>query len=272
MPELPEVETTLRGIEPILQGRSVVAVTVRNRRLRWPVPEALEQELTGAQILSLSRRAKYLMIRTDRGVIIIHLGMSGHLRIVDAQLPPDKHDHIDVLLDSGVALRYCDPRRFGAFLWCSEAELAEHSLFKNLGPEPFDPTFTADYLYSCSRGKTSVVKQLIMNNQVVVGVGNIYASESLYRSAINPLRQAGKISRVRYGRLVTTIVEVLQEAIAQGGTTLKDFTNHDGKPGYFAQKLQVYGRAGEACFGCGKPVKQQKVAQRSTFFCGQCQR
>jgi len=237
MPELPEVETTRRGIEPHCAGRVVKRVTVRESRLRWPVPENLEKVLKGASIDSVDRRAKYLLLRTRHGTLMIHLGMSGSLRIVDPGTPVAKHDHIDVLLAGGVCLRYNDPRRFGSFHWLGPDE--QSSLLDNLGPEPLSPDFNGAYLYRLSRGRKAAVKTFIMDGKVVVGVGNIYASEALFLAGIRPDRAAGRVSKASYERLCENIKRVLTSAIEQGGTTLRDFVGGDGKPGYFAQQLLV---------------------------------
>lgn len=271
MPELPEVETTRRGIEPHIRDQKVVRVTVRQPRLRWPVPRGLSQKLAGKRIRSVGRRAKYLLLGFDHGTLILHLGMSGSLRIVNAESPAGKHDHVDIVLESGQALRLTDPRRFGAVLWTADEPQA-HELLRSLGPEPLSNDFDADYLFQRSRGRKSSIKQYIMDGKIVVGVGNIYASESLYLAGINPKRAAGKVSRERYEKLTEAIRQVLAAAIEQGGTTLRDFVGGDGKPGYFAQKLNVYGKEGEPCPGCGKTIKQLVLGQRSTYYCSHCQR
>lgn len=270
MPELPEVETTRRGIEPHIKGHHVCDVIVRQPKLRWPVPRGLKQKLSGQRINSVERRAKYLLLSFDKGTLIMHLGMSGSLRIVDAAAQPGKHDHVDIVLDNGKALRLTDPRRFGAVLW-TKGEPQHHELIAHLGPEPLDEVFTGDYLHRLSRGRKSSIKQFIMDGKVVVGVGNIYASESLYLAGINPKRAAGKISLQRYRKLADAITAVLAAAIEQGGTTLRDFVGGDGKPGYFAQKLNVYGKTGEPCPDCGQPIKQIVLGQRSTYYCPHCQ-
>ncbi len=270
MPELPEVETTRRGILPYVEGEMVVKIIVRNASLRWPVPLSLH-EMEGQRVESLMRRGKYLLFKTSKGTAILHLGMSGSLRIVDKDSGHQKHDHVDIVLKNNKALRLHDPRRFGALLWTQDDPF-HHKLIRSLGPEPLSNAFNADYLYSQSRGRSVSIKQFIMNGQVVVGVGNIYACESLFKAGISPRRLAGKVSRKRYKTLVGMIKEVLALAIEQGGTTLRDFVQAEGKPGYFQQQLNVYGRAGEACLSCQSLVKQIKQGQRSTFYCGQCQR
>jgi formamidopyrimidine-DNA glycosylase len=270
MPELPEVETTKRGIEPYLKGKRITNIVVRNASLRQPVTANIAECCKGQLILSVSRRGKYLLIATARGNLLIHLGMSGSLRIVPANSPPQKHDHVDLVVGKQ-AVRLRDPRRFGLFLW-SEERLAEHPLLKDLGPEPLDAVFSAEYLWNVSRKRRVAIKNFIMNSHIVVGVGNIYANEALFMSGIRPTRQAGKISRDDFERLVINIRKVLKDAIRQGGTTLKDFRNEEGKPGYFAQELRVYGRAGEACSYCGERIKSKVIGQRSSFYCSKCQK
>ena len=271
MPELPEVETTLRGIAPHIEGKTVSVVAVREPRLRWPVPSALPEKISGQPVERIYRRAKYLLFSLPAGTLLIHLGMSGSLRIVDANALPGKHDHVDMIMMGGQTLRYCDPRRFGAVLWL-QGNPMEHPLLSHLGPEPFDPVFSGDYLYRQSRGRKVPVKTFLMDNKVVVGVGNIYANEALYASGIRPDRAAGKISNQRYQALVQEVVRVLSRAIEQGGTTLRDFVGGDGKPGYFQQTLNVYGRAGQPCRQCGKILREIRLGQRTTVFCSNCQR
>jgi len=271
VPELPEVETTRRGIAPHVQGQRVADVVVRQKQLRWPVPRGLKQRLTGQVIRAVERRAKYLLLRFDRGSLIVHLGMSGSLRLVAADAPVGKHDHFDLMLAGGHALRLTDPRRFGAVLW-SRGDPLEHELLRALGPEPLDDAFDGERLYRLSRGRRAAVKPFIMDGKVVVGVGNIYASEALFRAGIRPDRPAGGIGRARYVRLAAAIKTVLGEAIAQGGTTLRDFVGGDGRPGYFAQHLNVYGREGEPCPACGAAVRQAVLGQRASYWCPRCQR
>jgi len=270
MPELPEVETTLRGIEPHLLNQRVTHVIVREPRLRWPVPAEVSKA-EGQEFVSLKRRGKYLLLKLQKGGLIIHLGMSGSLRILQRASPPEKHDHIDVELENGVYLRFNDPRRFGAFLWV-DGDMESHELLNSLGPEPLSDEFSADYLYQQSRGRKVAIKNFIMNGQVVVGVGNIYASESLFMAGIHPTRAAGRVSRQRYEGLVVAIRDVLDRAIKQGGTTLRDFVDSDGSPGYFAQELLVYDRAGSDCFQCGAAIRQKVIGQRSSYYCPACQR
>lgn len=270
MPELPEVETTRRGIEPHLQGQRVQQVIVRNTSLRWPVPEDLDVRLSGQKILQVERRAKYLLIRAESGTLLCHLGMSGSLRMVDAARPAAKHEHIDIVLDDGQALRYTDPRRFGCMLWLAEGE--QHSLLAKLGPEPLSDAFNAEWLQEKAKGRRVAIKPFVMDNAVVVGVGNIYASEALFSAGIDPRKEAGKVSKAKLALLVHEIKQVLARAIEQGGTTLKDFVGGDGKPGYFQQELFVYGRAGQPCLSCGTELREVKLGQRSSVFCGKCQR
>ena len=270
MPELPEVETTLRGIKPHLLNQRIARVIVRDPRLRWPVP-AQVSKAEGQQLVSLNRRGKYLLLGLEQGGLIIHLGMSGSLRILQQPLAPEKHDHVDVELENGVCLRFNDPRRFGAFLWVDGA-LESHELLRDLGPEPLSSKFTAGYLYGQSRGRKVAIKNFIMNGHIVVGIGNIYASESLFMAGIHPQRAAGRVSRQRYESLVAAICDVLDRAIKQGGTSLRDFVNSDGAPGYFAQELLVYDRAGSDCFQCGAAIRQKVIGQRSSYYCPACQR
>jgi len=270
MPELPEVETTRRGVEPYCRGEIVQHLAVREARLRWPVPARLPALMAGLRIESVERRAKYLLFHTGAGSLLVHLGMSGSLRVVDPAQPPARHDHIDLLLQSGACLRYNDPRRFGCFLWLEPGE--QHPLLSQLGPEPLSAEFDGMLLYRRSRARKVPVKSFIMDAKVVVGIGNIYANEALFLSGIRPDRAAGRISQARYEHLATHIKQVLTSAITQGGTTLRDFVGGDGKPGYFAQQLYVYGRGGEPCKRCGDQLKERRLAQRTTVFCVACQR
>ncbi len=270
MPELPEVETTRRGIEPHIDGRIITALTVRQPKLRWPIPDQLSQWIEGARILSVTRRGKYLLINLSEGSVMIHLGMSGSLYMVSADQPAAYHDHVDMVLDNGMALRLTDPRRFGSVLWQPAGE--SHTLLESLGPEPLSSDFNAAYLQQCCAGRKQAIKQLIMNSHIVVGVGNIYANEALFSAGIHPKRAAGNISAARLERLVDEIKVILARAIAQGGTTLKDFVGGDGKPGYFKQQLNVYGRGGEPCHHCKTTLKEIRLGQRSTVYCPECQR
>ena len=271
MPELPEVETTRRGIEPLVAGKAVAQVLIHNASLRWPVPDLLQHVLPGQKVSHVSRRSKYLLFDFDRGTLIVHLGMTGHLRLDSATAEMRKHDHVEIVFTDGTALRYNDPRRFGAILW-TEEDPFQHPRLSALGPEPFTPGFNASYLYKLSRNRKVAVKQFLMDAHVVVGVGNIYASEALFRAGIAPVRPAGKVSRLAYKRLVQVVVAVLTEALAAGGTTIRDFADSEGRPGYFTQSLCVYGRAGQPCVTCTTPVKLIKLGQRSTFYCPVCQK
>jgi formamidopyrimidine-DNA glycosylase len=270
MPELPEVETTRRGIAPALIGRRITDVVVRDRRLRWPIPRHFETAIKHQTVRRIERRAKYILIAFDSGTLILHLGMSGSLRIVRADAPPQLHDHWDLRLDSGMALRFHDPRRFGSALWTERNPLA-HKLLSKLAPEPLSDAFDAHYLFMATRKRAVAIKNFIMNSQQVVGVGNIYASEALFRAGISPRRAARRITRAQAAGLTRAIKDVLTEAIEIGGTTLRDYANADGIPGYFRQKLQVYERAGQPCRVCGTPVKHIVQGQRSTYWCAACQ-
>ena len=270
MPELPEVETTLRGIRPWLEGRRLEALTVREPRLRWPVPETIQQA-RGARVTGLRRRAKYLLLETDTGGgLLVHLGMSGSLRVVTDGSAPREHDHFDLVTRDAV-IRYNDPRRFGALLWAPRP-LSAHPLLRHLGPEPLGEAFDGGWLYERARGRRVAVKNFIMDGKVVVGVGNIYASEALFMAGIHPTRAAGRIALPRYDRLAAAIRDVLSRSIAQGGTTLRDYVNSEGAPGYFALDLLAYGRDGKPCFQCGNPLRHKVIGQRSSFYCPHCQR
>ena len=270
MPELPEVETTRRGIEPHVINQTIEAIAIRQRALRWPIPRQLEQKARNQKIESVDRRGKYLLLTLGNGTIIIHLGMSGSLRICSQDMPVEKHDHVDFIFSNHMILRLRDPRRFGAVLWTA-ASPAKHKLLSSLGPEPLQDDFNASYLYACTRKRTASIKSVIMNSHIVVGVGNIYACESLFLANINPKRKAGSLSLARYEKLVSAIKQILAESITQGGTTLRDFSREHGQPGYFKQQLLVYGRAGEPCAVCGNTIKQINQQQRSTFYCTKCQ-
>lgn len=271
MPELPEVETTLRGIAPHVTNNTVKAVLVRHWQMRWPVPANLPELLRGKKILGLERRGKYLLFRFSKGHLILHLGMSGSLRVVEHGTPPGKHDHLDLQLTTGKSLRFTDPRRFGAVLWTQEP-VERHPLLAQLGPEPLSVEFDGDYLFRQSCGRRLAVKLFIMDSKVVVGVGNIYANEALFLAGIRPGKAAGRLSRAQCHVLVEEIKKVLKRAIAAGGTTLRDFTNSEGKPGYFKQELFVYGREGEACLRCDNVLKNKRLGQRATVYCSLCQR
>jgi formamidopyrimidine-DNA glycosylase len=290
MPELPEVETTRRGLDAHLTGLTIADVVVRNASLRWPIPKDLPEHLRGQTIVSLKRRAKYLLMDCGNGTLILHLGMSGSLRILPYVMsaapargapagtplrrndpPAEKHDHFDLLLDNGTLMRLRDPRRFGAVLWHS-GDVHTHPLLASLGPEPLEKDFDASYLHQATRGRSVSIKQCIMDNHVVVGVGNIYANEALFRAGIKPQLAAGKLSLARCATLVAEIRATLAEAIKAGGSTLRDFVNTSGQPGYFQQTYWVYGRAGEPCRLCGATIKQIRQGQRSSFYCGSCQK
>lgn len=269
MPELPEVETTRRGIEPWLLGRTIERVEVREPRLRWPVPEAVRLA-EGRRVNSLRRRAKYIIAGVDGGALMLHLGMSGSVRVVRAPSEPGRHDHVDIVTD-GAVLRFNDPRRFGSLLWV-EKPVDSHPLLSALGPEPLGDDFDGAWLRQKASGARRAVKSFIMDGRVVVGVGNIYASEALFMAGIHPHRPAGRISLARYEGLAAAIRDVLARAIRDGGTTLRDFTSAGGTPGYFAQNLLVYERAGEPCFQCGAPLRRRVIGQRATYYCVNCQR
>jgi formamidopyrimidine-DNA glycosylase len=272
MPELPEVETTCRGIRPHISGKTISDVIIRQPQLRWLIPDNLPQRLTGQVIQDVSRRAKYLLLKTNSAeTVIIHLGMSGNLRIVNAKQNPEKHDHVDFVFTDDSVLRYNDTRRFGAVL-CTSVPIHQHKLISQLGPEPLSDEFSGIHLYHLSKNKKISVKAFIMDGHNVVGVGNIYASESLFKAGIHPNRQAGNVSLKRYQQLAECIKIVLQQAINQGGTTLRDFVNEKGNPGYFQQSLSVYGRVDKACKQCTKPIKQIKIAQRASYYCSFCQK
>ncbi len=270
MPELPEVETTRRGITPHVIDRTILECVLRTAKLRWPLDLALCQQLPSQKILEVERRAKYLLLICEQGTIILHLGMSGSLRIVQAGTTEQKHDHVDLIFTDGQCLRFTDPRKFGAFLY-TDTDPYQHKLLCHLGLEPLTEAFSGNYLWSVAKGKKVTVKQFIMDQKTVVGVGNIYASEALFRAGIRPDRAAGRIGLKRYEKLTSAIKEILHEAIGAGGTTISDFSQADGKPGYFTQQLQVYSRSGEPCTICGQPIFSLRLGQRSTFYCPVCQ-
>ncbi len=270
MPELPEVETTRRGIAPHLVGRRVEKLRIRQPRLRWPIPPALRRLLPGQRIEAVERRAKYLLVHTEPGSALLHLGMSGSLRILPGDAPAGPHDHVDWQLDSGRLLRFTDPRRFGSQLWQPAGSV--HPLLAGLGPEPRSDAFDGMYLWKLSRGRKAPVKAFLMDQRTVVGVGNIYAAEALFAAGIHPNRAAGSVSPARFGRLAAEVRRILEHAITRGGTTLRDFLSPDGEPGYFEQELFAYGRAGEPCRVCGTPIRAVRLGQRSTYYCPRCQR
>ena len=270
MPELPEVETTRRGVEPHCVGKKVKLMLVRDARLRWPVADELPTRVWNEPIEAVERRAKYLLFRFPQGSLMVHLGMSGSLRVIADDEPAMAHDHIDLVLEDDTRLRYNDPRRFGSFHWIEPGDA--HPLLDHLGPEPLSADFDGALLYRLSRGRKGPVKNFIMDGKIVVGVGNIYANEALFLAGIRPDRAAGRVSLLRYEALAGHIKQVLTSAITQGGTTLRDFVGGDGKPGYFAQQLYVYGRAGQPCKTCKRPLKELRLGQRTSTFCMACQR
>ncbi len=270
MPELPEVETTRRGLLPHVEGRRVSGVLLRRPDLRWPIPREVSDLLPGRRIATIRRRAKYLLLDTDAGSALLHLGMSGSLRVLPGTTPVRAHDHVDIALAGGRVLRFNDPRRFGCLLWQAPGET--HELLAGLGPEPLSDDFDGDYLFARSRGRSAPVKTFLMDQAVVVGVGNIYAAEALFMAGISPLREAGKVSRARYIALADAAKAILAHAIERGGTTLRDFISPDGAPGYFEQELLAYGRGGEPCPRCGRRMKQAMIGQRASVWCGHCQR
>jgi formamidopyrimidine-DNA glycosylase len=279
MPELPEVETTRRGLAPHVEGRRITGVVLRRPDLRWPIPDEVRELLPGQRIDAVRRRAKYLLLDTAAGSALLHLGMSGSLRVLPARTPVTTHDHVDLLLEGSGAdarvLRFNDPRRFGCLLW--QAPGTTHELLRQLGPEPLaddldGPAFDGNYLHARSRGRKAPVKAFLMDQRVVVGVGNIYATEALFEAGISPLRAAGQVSRERYRLLAAAVRRILSAAIERGGTTLRDFISPDGAPGYFEQELSAYGRGGEPCRRCGRPLKQASIGQRTTAWCARCQR
>jgi formamidopyrimidine-DNA glycosylase len=270
MPELPEVETTRLGIQLAIEHHDITAVRIHNARLRWPVPTELSQ-LVGQRIETIHRRGKYLIFSTAKGYMLLHLGMSGSLRLAKASEPLRRHDHVEFDSDSGWTLRFHDPRRFGCVLWFTHAP-EEHPLLATLGPEPLTDDFSGHYLFQHSRGRSAPIKSFLMDSHVVVGVGNIYANEALFHAGIHPLRAAGRISEARYEQLAIAIRQILDKAITQGGTTLRDFVNSRGEPGYFQQELDVYGRSGLPCHHCLTVLKEVRLSGRSTVYCPQCQR
>jgi len=270
VPELPEVETTRCGIEPHVVGKRVVRVVVRNARLRWRVPKTLRTQLPGQRIRAVTRRAKYLLLRADTGTVIVHLGMSGSLRVVAAGDPPGKFDHVDLVLANGDCLRLRDPRRFGAVLWTVAAPDV-HKLLAGLGPEPLGKDFSGAYLYRITRDRTRAIRDVLLDGRLVAGIGNIYANEALFRAGIRPTRPAGRLSLAEATRLVQALRATLKRALRAGGTTLRDFRSSDGEPGHFQLLLKVYGRAGERCRSCRRPIQLHRLGQRSAFYCRRCQ-
>ncbi|BDX04533.1 bifunctional DNA-formamidopyrimidine glycosylase/DNA-(apurinic or apyrimidinic site) lyase [Planctobacterium marinum] len=274
MPELPEVETTKRGISPHVLQQRIANVTIRQRSLRWPIPDNIEQILTGQRITAIERRAKYLLLYLEHNTqkaLLIHLGMSGSLRIAKPDDAILKHDHADIGFENGLILRYSDPRRFGCILWLDTPPI-ENKLLSHLGPEPLSEEFDGDYLWQKSRGKSIAVKQFVMDQKVVTGIGNIYATEALFTAGIHPNKAAGKVSKAKYALFVADAKRILERSITQGGTTLRDFVGGDGKPGYFAQQLLVYGRKGEPCPNCATTLKEIRLSNRSSVYCSQCQK
>jgi formamidopyrimidine-DNA glycosylase len=275
MPELPEVETTRAGLAPHVTGRTITAVSLYRPDLRWPIPAEVRKLLPGQRIAGVRRRAKFLLLDTTAGSALLHLGMSGNLRVLPADVPRRTHDHVDIALapapgHAAQVLRFNDPRRFGCLLWQPPGTV--HPLLRALGPEPLTGAFDGDWLFARSRGRTAPVKTFLMDQRTVVGVGNIYAAEALFAAGISPLREAGSVSRARYVRLADEVRRILAEAIARGGTTLRDYLSPDGAPGYFEQHLSVYGRGGQPCPRCGRRLRQEAIGQRTTAWCGHCQR
>jgi len=275
MPELPEVETTRAGLAPHVVGRTIRGVVLRRPDLRWPIPDEIREQLPGRRVTAIRRRAKYLLLDTDAGSALLHLGMSGSLRVLPADTPVNAHDHVDLLLSHGRfeparLLRFNDPRRFGCLLWQPRGQT--HELLRDLGPEPLSADFTGDYLFERSRGRSAPIKSFLMDQRIVVGVGNIYVAEALFAAGISPLRAAGRVSRDRYQRLADAVRTILAHAITRGGTTLRDFISPDGAPGYFEQELAAYGRGGAPCPRCGRALRQAAIGQRATVWCGHCQR
>ncbi len=271
MPELPEVETTLNGITPLLTGKTIKAINIYQKQLRWPIPSTIKKKLTGTKVQHCRRRAKYLILETTGGSLIIHLGMSGSLHIIKSSIPAQKHDHFEMVLTNNQCLRLRDPRRFGAVLWGGNSP-ESHKLLKDLGPEPLDKDLPADHLYVVTRKRKRNIRDTLLDGHLIAGVGNIYANEALFLAGIRPTREAGSLSKPACRRLLVAIQQVLTAAIKAGGTTLKDFQSPTGNPGYFKQSLQVYGRELGACTSCGQPIKAKMVGSRRCFYCTKCQR
>jgi len=270
MPELPEVEVTRRGLLPQLRGHVATAVVVRNGALRYPVPADIATRVVGRRLADIARRAKYLLLDFGDGTLLVHLGMSGSLRLVRSDTPADTHDHVDIVFGR-MAMRLRDPRRFGAMLWLS-GPVQQHRLLARLGVEPLSDEFNAHYLHQATRKRSTAIKPLLMDSRVVVGIGNIYASESLFRAGIRPAMAARRLTRAHCARLVAAVRGTLEDALAAGGSTLRDYVSSDGSPGCFQQQYFVYGRGGAACRRCGAPIRQLRQSQRSTYYCPQCQR
>lgn len=271
MPELPEVETTLRGLQPHVEGQKIQQIIIRHPTLRWPIPLNIKQTLKDQVVKQISRRGKYLLFETGKGTLILHLGMSGSLRVLTQKIPAKKHDHIDIIFFNNITIRLTDPRRFGACLFTNK-DPREHALLKNLGPEPLDKLFHGKYLYQSSLKRKVAIKAFIMDSKVVVGVGNIYATEALFAARIHPLQAAGQMTLEQSNKLVKEIKKILRAAIQAGGTTLKDFLKSDGKPGYFKFHLKAYGRAGLPCVRCKAILEEIRLGQRSSVFCSKCQK
>jgi len=271
MPELPEVETTRSSVAPSVVGRRIAKLVVYDRRLRWPVPSDLPKRLEGKTVDALTRRSKYLLFRIGAGSLLVHFGMTGSLRVYSRAPARRPHDHVDIVFADGTLLRYHDPRRFGAMLWAPDPVLS-HPLLRDLGPEPFDPAFDADYLWRATRSRSAAIKLALMDSHVVVGVGNIYANESLFRAGIRPTTRANKVSRQKLARLVGSVRAVLSEAIAKGGSTLRDYVDSNGEPGAFQLDYFVYGREGQSCRNCNTAIRQRRIGARASFYCPRCQR
>lgn len=271
MPELPEVETVCRGIAPFVEGQKITRVIVRESRLRWPVVDNLENKLKNLKILQVARRGKYIILNSQKSALLIHLGMSGHVRILSKQESPKKHDHIDICFDNKKLLRYHDPRRFGAVLW-QEDNRQQHFRLAHYGPEPLSRDFSVSWLHAKARKRQCAIKTLIMDNKIVVGVGNIYASEALFRAGIKPDSPASTLNEIQITRLIQSIQYTLKLAIKRGGTTLKDFLDMNGNPGYFSQSLNVYGRVNQPCYTCHSKIKHYKMQGRATYYCPSCQK
>jgi formamidopyrimidine-DNA glycosylase len=270
MPELPEVETTRLGIQSYIENQTVTQMVIRQPQLRWPIPCNLPEQLQGKIVQRLTRRGKYLLFEMGQGALIVHLGMSGSLGILKQKTAPKKHDHVDIMFANNIVLRFTDPRRFGSILW-AEGAFLQHALLAKLGVEPLTTDFSAQYLWHAAQRRKKSIKSFIMDNHIVVGVGNIYATEALFLAGIHPQRPAGLVSEIEMTKLVDVIKNILTKAIQQGGTTLKDFVNGEGKPGYFSQQLQVYGRQGFPCFSCNKILQSMRIGQRTSVYCLYCQ-